>query len=147
MPKPSLEELTQKYKAFSDKGGPLHDKFEVDRVDAASFKVDGRPGHPFTIGPRHIEACQDTHILNESVMEWVPCAHPGCRRPLSVHTYDTILFVRVLKRLTNKEAGNALFAIKPDTEADGIDGVAFLSGIELIEKHQEQEDDSDGQSD
>ena len=63
MPKLSLEELTQKYKAFADESGPLHDKFSVDRVDFSNVCVDGQSGHPFTIGPEHINAAQPSGIL------------------------------------------------------------------------------------
>ena len=98
--KPSSEELT---KILKERIGNL---FEVVSVDNCNFKVDGKPGHPFTIGPQHIAAANagyNTGILDERVMEEVGCAFKGCNKPLSDHTNDTGLFVKLTRHSTNTE--------------------------------------------
>lgn len=140
-PKPTNEQLTEKYRRFTEKGGPLHGLFTVDAVHSCNFKVDGLQGHPFTIGPEHVTHASDhcEGILGQETIDVIPCAHEDhppryghirptkCGRPAHTHTHDIVLFVKLVRNLGNKEAADALFAIKPDMIADGVAGVGFLN--------------------
>lgn len=125
------EELTEKYKKFAEEGGPLHGLFEVLAVMDGNYKVDGINGHPFTIGPKHVEHAADKcgGILGEHTLNAIHCAHPRCARPFHAHTSEKILLVNLCRNLENKEAGNALFAIKEEMERDGLTGVGFACGF------------------
>jgi len=127
------EQLTEKYKRFAEQGGPLYNVFTVQDVMDGNYKVDGMRGHPFTIGSKHVAEAADHYggILGREVCEKIPCEHqdrrygPKCGRPLSSHTSDRILLVNLCRDLENKEATDALLAIKGELEKDGISGVGF----------------------
>ena len=132
--KKSLEELTKKYQQLLDPG----ECFRVEEVRHVNHKP-----HPFVIGPKHVVYASDhcNGRLGEEAVRAHPCAH--CREDYEKHTHDTALFVHLKRDLANKEAGNALFAIKKEMSQDGIDGVCFLEDgfrIQPREASDEQED-------
>lgn len=136
----SNDELKAKYAAFSDPGGPWHDRFAIHGVIHCNCRVDGQPGHPFTIGPEHVAEAADHHggMLGEAVVNKIGCAHqdanhgPKCRRPYAAHTCDRVAVLRILRDLGNAEAAAALFATKAEIEADKLDGYVFLEGPHKI---------------
>ena len=121
--KPSNEDLTKKY------GGLIGDPFTVHGVQHCNHKP-----HPFMIGPRHVAYAADHcgGMLGKEVMEKIGCAMtdykhgPRCDLPLSQHTSDHVLFLKLTRNCTNAEAAQALCAIKETMIADGLDGVAFI---------------------
>lgn len=127
------EELTAKYKAFAQPGGPLHGLFEVEGVKPVAYLVDGLKGHPFTVGPEHVEYASDHcgGVLGPEVCERIPCAHqdrrlgPKCGRPYSAHTTERGLFVFLVRDLGNEEAARAMKAVVNEMEKDGITGFAL----------------------
>ena len=114
--KPTTEELTEKYKPL------VADPFTVLKVDACNF----RP-RPFMIGPRHFpNQNEGIYIMPEKA----PCAIPGCGLLFSEHTHDTVLFLKLTRNASNKEASAALMKIKEEMLADKIDGVCMVETTE-----------------
>lgn len=120
----SLKELEDKYRPL------ITDPLELIKAEHINFQP-----HPFVIGPRHVAHASDHHggILGESTMEAIPCAERGCGKPLSAHTHETALFLKVLRKCTNREAAAVLCAVKQQAEEDGVAGFAFPVGYHLIE--------------
>ena len=137
----SDDELKAKYAGLLDPN-----VFVVQKVESVNFMVDGLPGHPFTIGPEHVAYAADhcNGILGTEVMEKLPCAcdlrHTNtptgrgtnfwhgqvkCGRPFSAHTSEKALFLLLVRDLTNKEATDALLAVKAEAEKDNVAGFAF----------------------
>lgn len=116
------EALTQKYQAL------LRDPLEVVKIERCNFKP-----HPFMIGPQHVAYAAD-HCggrLGEEVINKIGCVWqddkygPRCGLLGKDHTSDHVLFVKVIRNCTNREAADALYAIKATMLDDKIDGVAF----------------------
>lgn len=101
------------------------DKFIVKGIHNVNHAL----GHPYTIGPKHI---QYASILNESAIESMEkvkgpsCAHLGCNRYYHEHTSDKVMFLQLLRNLTNKEASEVLFALKTEFEAEKFTGFGFV---------------------
>lgn len=134
--KPSNEELTTKYK------GLLGDPFEVIKVEHCNYDP-----HPFMIGPRHVAHAAEHHsgMLGEATLKAIPCVWkddkygPSCGLSYEHHSSDRALFVKVIRNCANKDAADALFAIKEMMVADRIDGVAFVeSGFKIAPPVQEE---------
>lgn len=126
------EELTKKYQQYAQEGQPLFSKFTVLKVDYCNFKP-----HPYVIGVRHVVHASDHHsgMLGEETLRAIPCEYrsadgTGCHVPHDQHTHDTVLFLQLCRNLGNKEAADALFAIKDEMVADKIDGFAFVESDE-----------------
>lgn len=114
---------TEKYKKLAEAGGPLHGLFVVKEIAGVNHKP-----HPFTVGPRHVSYASDHNggMLTEEVCRKIPCAASRCGIPYDQHTYETVLFLSLVRNISNKEAADALLAIKGDLIEDGIDGVSFV---------------------
>lgn len=118
-------------KPFEEKYRPLIiDPLEFVKIDHGNYKPD-----IFTVGPKHISYASANcgGILNDEVTEKVPCER--CHKPMSQHTHDTVLFVNVTRKCTKAEIQAVL---TPEFGKmlgdDGIDGVGFPKGFDLIEK-------------
>jgi hypothetical protein len=113
-------DLTRKYAAMN------LDPFKARSV----MHVNHRP-HPYTVGSQHVVHAHKHcgGVLGEETMRAVRCAHPGCRAVYDEHVADLVLFLDTARDCSNKEANDALLAIKGQLEADGIDGVAFVAGV------------------
>lgn len=94
-----------------------------------NFKVDGEPGHPFTIGTGHFVKDQIYLDPNAHGCYYRDPARGNelCNRPHSVHTHDIALFVRGPLPET-EEAKAELKAIVDICKKHNakIDGIAFL---------------------
>lgn len=113
------EALTTKWKA-KDLG-----LFTTLRVDTINHRPD-----IFCIGPQHVAhaSARCGGMLGEETLERFPCAH--CKRPLSEHTYDTVLMLQLTRDGTNAEASAILKPLAPEMEADGIDGLVMVETLE-----------------
>lgn len=119
----------------------LQEMFLVEGVEAVNYKVDGKPGHPFTIGPAHVAYASDHCYgrLGEDVCEKVPCAAkfkdtPKCGRPYSSHSHDTVLFLKLkghLKQEKVKEVLAGAPVVNVMAQAK-IDGFVF---VETVDKY------------
>ena len=110
------DKLTTKYRKLI--GAP----FTVESVSACNF----RP-HRYTVGRAHIKyASKRGGVIDETVMNEVGCAFPGCRLPLSDHSHDTVMFLQLTRDATRSELVKAIVPLKAKIEKDGIDGIAFL---------------------
>ena len=84
-------------------------------------------GHPYTIGPKHIHHSQQYGgMLGQATLDAIDCAHPGCRENYAAHTSDRVMFLQLLKTLTNKEASETLFALKTEFDAEKFAGFGFV---------------------
>jgi len=111
------KELEQKYR------GLVREPLAVHGI----LRVNHKP-HPYMVGTRHV-AYAANHcggMLGREVCEKIPCAQPGCGASYDNHVSDHVLFVKAMRDCANKEVAAALFAIKEDMIADGLDGVAFV---------------------
>ena len=132
------DELTTKYKAL------LGDPFEVLKVEHCNHKP-----HPFMIGSAHVAHAADHHggMLGEATLSAIGCywkddTYGRCGLPYHQHTSDRVLFVKVIRNCANKDAADALFAIKEMMVTDRIDGVAFVeSGFRIAPPVQEGSED------
>jgi hypothetical protein len=117
------EELTSKYREL------VRDPFEAVVVRRCNHKP-----HPYMIGTEHVVHASERHggMLGIETMDAVGCAwqdRPGaqkCRGKTSDHTSDLVLFVKAIRDCTNREAAQALFALKPQMLEDKLDGIAFV---------------------
>jgi len=116
--------------AVKELGILLGEIFHAEGVQEINWKVDGQPGHPFTIGPKHVAYASDHHhgMLGKEVCEKIGCAAKGCNRPFSSHSHDTVLFLKlkahttedkVRRVLTNTQVVNIMTQSK-------IDGFVFV---------------------
>jgi hypothetical protein len=106
----------------------LGELFEVVGVEAVNFKVDGAPGHPFTIGPRHVAEAADHYggMLGDEVCERIPCAAKKCRRPRSAHTSDRVAFLKLKRNATQAEAKALLVSVEAEMKLGKVDGFCFV---------------------
>lgn len=102
--------------------------FKVKEIRACNFKVAGQPGHPYTIGPKHIDyaAKHCGGIITKETTDALTCAAPGCFRYASEHTADMVAFLELTRNCSNKEASECLFQAKDFLTKENIDGVAFV---------------------
>ena len=110
------------------------DLFEVLKIESCNYKVCGEPGHPFTIGPKHVDYAAKYHsnLLGLETLKVISCAAPLCHRAYEDHTHDTVAFVKLTRNCKAEEASAALMNGKAFMEAEDIDGVAF---VETPEKY------------
>jgi len=111
-------------------------EFLVADINEVNWKVDGQPGHPFTIGPKHVAYASDHRggMLGQDVCEKIPCAAPKCHKPYSSHTHDTVAFLKLTANISEARAKEVLAAtplVDAMTRA-GIDGFCF---VETTEKY------------
>lgn len=124
----------------------LKDLFIVVGIDPLNFRVNGEPGHPFTIGPEHVAYAHDHHngIMDESVCEKIPCKarslHPRfrkilvpgeskggiCNQPRSAHAHDTVVFLKLKRDTTKSEAGELMLKAEVFFKENDIDGFIFV---------------------
>jgi hypothetical protein len=120
-----LAALAEKYRAqFAEQ---LAGKFEIVKVACVGY---GEAGHPFMIGPKHIAHAADhcCGMLGEETMRKIPCCWPNngtCRFDYDSHKAEYGIYMNLLRDLGNKEAAEALSALKPEMEKDELSGVAL----------------------
>lgn len=122
------EQLSAKYAEL------LTDLLKFVKIDNANYKPD-----IFMIGPKHVAHAAD-HCggrLGEETTEAIGCC--TCGQPMSKHVYDTVLFVAVTRKCTEDEVRKIL---TPEfgkmLEEDQLDGIAFPTGFELIERSEKK---------
>lgn len=118
------DEMATKYASL------MTDPLKFVKIDNANYKPD-----VFVVGPKHIAYASNHHggMLGEETCEAIPCC--GCGKPLSAHTYDTVVFIEVTRKCTQAEVQAVLTKeVGKMAGEDGIDGFAFPKGWELIEK-------------
>jgi len=104
---------------------------------SVNFKVKGKPGHPYTIGPKHVSAAQSNGgYIDESVCRAVQCAHTDhygkCDATYEEHTSDKVVFVYLRENVDAKRLQAFLiFATEGDENIDpiipqGTDGFSFV---------------------
>ncbi len=116
----------------------LGELFEVLRIEAVNYKVNGAPGHPFMIGAQHVAFASDKRggILSPDAidasgigcqyMEGSGYGRTKCGQPWSAHTSDKAMFIKLKRNLTNREAALLLEQAKPLMAEYGIDGWALV---------------------
>lgn len=111
------EDLKKKWQAKPPEG------FEVHDVTTANHKP-----HPFCISSRHIAHASDHYCgrLGEESMRAAPCGMRGCNLSYDEHTSDLVMFLKLTRSMTSKEAQESLKPICDEVEADKIDGFAFI---------------------
>lgn len=85
--------------------------------------------HPFMIGGRHIIFASDNYngILGEACIkdkQFPKCSHSMCNLKYEEHTSDKVLFLSLVRELTNKEVQEALK--KLPLKENKIDGISFV---------------------
>jgi len=104
--------------------------FTVEGINEINWKVNGQPGHPFTIGPKHVAEASDNHhgMLGQEVCEKIPCAARKCKQPFSAHTHDTVLFLKLKCHAIESQVKEIL--VNPGLETimnrNKIDGFVFV---------------------
>lgn len=94
---------------------------------ASIIGVNHKP-HPYMIGPSHVAYASDYNggIINESVINDVKCAYPGCNLLYDHHTYDRVMFLELKRDCTSKEINDVLLELKEKMVEDDIDGICFV---------------------
>jgi len=101
---------------------------EITGIKVLSIEhVNHRP-HPYTVGNKHISYAHDNcgGLLGDEVLKAVPCAHRGCTLSYEEHLSDFVMFLSLTKDMTHEEISNSLKDIADESEADGVDGFAFV---------------------
>lgn len=102
-------------------------------------------GHPYTIGPRHIQ----NSILNDDEIRrlektGVHCVHPGCTASYDDHGYEHGIFIQLQCNLTNKEAADLLYPVRIQLlEPNEIAGLALVEHPEKFRILKEETDAND----
>jgi hypothetical protein len=124
-----------------EKEYPSSDVAYIDTVTNVNHKP-----HPFTIGPRHVAHASDRcgGMLGEETLRAVPCVFPQCRTDYDGHTSDKVAFVKLKRDCTNEEITSFLQSeeVTKLTEAEKIDGFAFVETEEKF-RVKENQDDND----
>ena len=102
--------------------------FLVKGINDVNFKVDGKPGHPFTIGTKHVKYASDNYSsrLGEETCRVIPCAAPHCHKDYNSHTHDTVLFLQLTSDVDKETATAELKRLVPLIETNKLDGVGFV---------------------
>lgn len=97
------------------------DPVEMAGITACNFKP-----HAFVIGAKHVTEAANRHggMLTDAVLEKIPCAQ--CHRPLSEHTYDTVVFLKLKRNCTSKEFKEAVLAPMEELEKLGVAGLCLV---------------------
>lgn len=100
------------------------------KIKALSIQsVNNTQGHPYTIGPKHIQKyiSLDEKEIRRLESTGVYCAHPNCRASYDDHGYEYGIFVQLQCNLTNKEAAGLLYPVRIQLlEPNEIAGLAFV---------------------
>ena len=122
-PKPLSEERKKQiYQEFNEL---CQGKIKALSIEA----VNHTQGHPYTIGPRHI---QKNFILDDNEVRrlektGVHCYKPGCTASYDDHGYEYGLFIQLQCNLTNDEANDLLQPTpKQILEPNEIAGICFV---------------------
>ncbi len=104
---------------------PKSDFAFVDSITNINFKP-----HPYTIGPKHVEAAQKYGgILDEEVIKEIKCAVPHCQLSYGQHTSDRVAFVKLTRNCSNEEMQEWLKDLVNNwipTQKPKIDGFGFV---------------------
>jgi hypothetical protein len=98
--------------------------FNALRVDTVNHKPD-----VFMVGPQHFPKDNSMFIKPEQA----PCC--SCKKDYNEHTYDTVLFLQLVRNVDKDEAQGILAGLVSMMEQDKIDGVVF---VETVEKYRIQ---------
>lgn len=110
----------------------LNGYFVVKSIESVNHKP-----HRFVLGPQHIKMCSEYYggMLGDACIadrRFPCCAQSGCALSYAEHTSDKVLFLSLVRNLTNEEGQEKIKSIVDDMMADKIDGVAF---VETPEKY------------
>jgi hypothetical protein len=97
--------------------------FSVKSIDNVNHKP-----HPFLIGAKHVHHASEHHsgMLGTATIEAVGCAFKDCTLSYAEHTSDKVLFLQLLRDLTQKKAQKELKGITDMMKKDKIDGLCFV---------------------
>lgn len=110
----------------------------VSEMTSINHKVKGKPGHPYTVGTKHITYAAESNcgVLDEGVCRAVPCAHKDsygkCFAAYEEHTHDNVVMVYLKQSVENARIGAFLkFLLEGDENADRVvpeklDGFVFV---------------------
>lgn len=125
----------------------LAELFKVEGINEINWKVDGHPGHPFTIGTEHVVHANDHHggMLGEPTVQKIGCAFQDrshglkCGRPYTSHTHDSVLFLKLKGHALESRVKEILSNAQVlDTMAQAkIDGFVFVETPEKFRIHKE----------
>jgi|WetSurMetagenome_2_1015567.scaffolds.fasta_scaffold50434_6 hypothetical protein len=105
--------------------------FSPAGVQEINWKVDGQPGHPFTIGPKHVAYASDhcSGMLGQEVCEKIGCAHPKCGKPYGSHTHDTVLLLKLKGPAIESKVKEVLF----NAQVTNLMAQAKIDGFVFVE--------------
>ena len=116
-----IPKLTEKYRAL------IGDPFELATIKACNYEPDE---FVFAESPdMHARRIATGKVTFDEVMKEVQdkgILCDQCHQPYSAHTHDTVLFLRLTRNCTPKEADAVLVKLKAPLIADKIDGAAMV---------------------
>ena len=88
--------------------------------------------HQFTISNKHIKDADENNkgILSEEICQKYKCGHKGCKLKYEDHTCDMELVLQLKKDITQIEAHDQLFKLKPDLLMHDVNHIAFAESEE-----------------
>ena len=101
---------------------------KTDRIKAIGIHEDHHEPHPFTVDDEHTAYARDTNdgILDESILEMFPCAHPKCKLAYDKHKARRTLMLQLKHDITNENAEIELIKLKPLLVKHHIAQLAFV---------------------
>lgn len=105
--------------------------FTTSGVQEINWKVDGVSAQPFTIGPKHVAYASDhcSGMLGQDVCEKIGCAHPKCGRPISAHSHDTVLMLKLKGHAIESKVKEVLF----NAQVTNLMAQAKIDGFVFVE--------------